>query len=150
MQPITANNESQRFVTLGLDTDGSVFAAWIDKRNRVPAQQEGRKYEGAGLFFACLSALLSLVIGNSELNGRTFRAGGYVGEWIADMCSAYLNRPGAIIVVLTLLTVPTMRLRKALTQVRSSPPPTPLVTAASTARHQKYCQPSSTRNAGIR
>jgi len=60
---------------------------------------------GAGVFFACLSALLSLVIGNSELNGRTFRAGGYVGEWIADMCSAYLNRPGAIIVVLTLLTL---------------------------------------------
>ena len=52
LQPITANNESQRFVTLGLDTDGSVFAAWIDKRNRVPAQQEGKKYEGAGLFFA--------------------------------------------------------------------------------------------------
>ena len=47
-----ASNESQRFATLGLDADGSVFAAWIDKRNRVPAQQEGRKYEGAGLFFA--------------------------------------------------------------------------------------------------
>ena len=52
LQPITANNESQRFAALGLDADGSVFAAWIDKRNRVPAQQEGRKYEGAGLFFA--------------------------------------------------------------------------------------------------
>jgi hypothetical protein len=52
LQPITADNESQRFAALGLDADGSVFAAWIDKRNRVPAQQEGRKYEGAGLFFA--------------------------------------------------------------------------------------------------
>ena len=52
LQPITASNESQRFAALGLDADGSVFAAWIDKRNRVPAQQEGRKYEGAGLFFA--------------------------------------------------------------------------------------------------
>jgi hypothetical protein len=51
-KPITSNNESQRFVALGLDADGSVFAAWIDKRNRVPAKQEGRKYEGAGLFFA--------------------------------------------------------------------------------------------------
>ena len=47
-RPITSNNESQRFEALGLDTDGSVFAAWIDKRNRVPAKQEGRKYEGAG------------------------------------------------------------------------------------------------------
>lgn len=51
-RPITSNKESQRFVALGLDTDGSVFAAWIDKRNRVPAKEEGRKYEGAGLFFA--------------------------------------------------------------------------------------------------
>ena len=40
LQPITSSNESQRFVALGLDADGSVFAAWIDKRNRVPAQQE--------------------------------------------------------------------------------------------------------------
>jgi hypothetical protein len=51
-KPITSNNESQRFVTLGLDADGSVFAAWLDKRNRVPAKQEGRKYDGAGLFFS--------------------------------------------------------------------------------------------------
>ncbi|OCK56815.1 exo-alpha-sialidase [Bradyrhizobium sp. LMTR 3] len=51
-QPITSSNESQRFVTLGLDADGSVFAAWIDKRNRAPAREAGRKYEGAGLFFA--------------------------------------------------------------------------------------------------
>jgi S-DNA-T family DNA segregation ATPase FtsK/SpoIIIE len=57
---------------------------------------------GAGLFFGCLSALLALIVGRTELNGRTFRAGGYVGEWIADMFTAYLNRPGAIIVVLTL------------------------------------------------
>ena len=38
LQPITSNNESQRFAALGLDADGSVFAAWIDKRNRVPAK----------------------------------------------------------------------------------------------------------------
>ena len=52
MRPITASNESQRFEALGLDADGSVFAAWLDKRNRVPAQQRGQKYDGAGLFFA--------------------------------------------------------------------------------------------------
>ena len=51
-RPITSNNESQRFEALGLDADGSVFAAWLDKRNRVPAKQEGKKYDGAGLFFA--------------------------------------------------------------------------------------------------
>ncbi|SIO52708.1 hypothetical protein SAMN05443247_07315 [Bradyrhizobium erythrophlei] len=52
LRPITSSNESQRFEALGLDPDGSVFAAWLDKRNRVPAEQSGQKYDGAGLFFA--------------------------------------------------------------------------------------------------
>jgi hypothetical protein len=52
LQPITANNESQRFEAIGLKPDGSLFAAWLDKRNRVPAQKSGNKYDGAGLFFA--------------------------------------------------------------------------------------------------
>ncbi|WP_439926206.1 sialidase family protein [Nitrobacter sp. JJSN] len=52
LRPITSNNESQRFEALGFDSDGSVFAAWLDKRNRVPVQLRGDKYEGAGLFFA--------------------------------------------------------------------------------------------------
>jgi hypothetical protein len=51
-RPITSSNESQRFEAVGLDADGSVFAAWLDKRNRVPAKQSGQKYDGAGLFFA--------------------------------------------------------------------------------------------------
>jgi hypothetical protein len=52
LKPITPNNESQRFEALALDSDGSIFAAWLDKRNRVPVQQSGQKYDGAGLFFA--------------------------------------------------------------------------------------------------
>jgi hypothetical protein len=51
-RPITSSNESQRFEALGLDADGTVFAAWLDKRNRVAAKQRGQSYEGAGLFFA--------------------------------------------------------------------------------------------------
>jgi hypothetical protein len=50
--PITANTESQRFQALALDADGSLFAAWLDKRNRVPAAAHGEKYVGAGLAFA--------------------------------------------------------------------------------------------------
>lgn len=52
LQPITANDESQRFEAIGLGPDGNLFAAWLDKRDRVPAQQSGKKYDGAGLFFA--------------------------------------------------------------------------------------------------
>lgn len=51
-RPITANKESQRFEAIGIDPSGTVFVAWLDKRNRVPAQQTGQKYDGAGLFFA--------------------------------------------------------------------------------------------------
>jgi len=29
-----------------------VFAAWLDKRNRVPAKEAGKSYDGAALFFA--------------------------------------------------------------------------------------------------
>ena len=49
LQPITANNESQRFAALGLDADGSVFAAWIDKRNRVPASRRARNTRAQGV-----------------------------------------------------------------------------------------------------
>jgi len=51
-RPITDNTESQRFEAVAFDPDGNVFAAWLDKRNRASVQQAGKKYDGAGLFFA--------------------------------------------------------------------------------------------------
>jgi hypothetical protein len=51
-QAITENTESQRFEALAFDAKGRLFAAWLDKRNRVPVQQTGNKYDGAALFFA--------------------------------------------------------------------------------------------------
>ncbi len=51
-RPITQNTESQRFEALGFDADGTLFAAWLDKRNRVPIERAGKKYNGAALFFA--------------------------------------------------------------------------------------------------
>ncbi len=38
------------------------------------------KSVGATLFVGCLAALFSLVLGNAEIGGRTFRAGGYIGR----------------------------------------------------------------------
>jgi S-DNA-T family DNA segregation ATPase FtsK/SpoIIIE len=60
---------------------------------------------GMGLFVGCLAALLSLVLGNADIAGRTIRAGGYTGEWIGGASTAYLNRPGSIIVIVTLLVL---------------------------------------------
>jgi hypothetical protein len=51
-RPVTDNTESQRFEALAFDPKGALFAAWLDKRNRVPAKAAGKKYEGAALFFA--------------------------------------------------------------------------------------------------
>jgi hypothetical protein len=51
-RPITDNTESQRFEALAFDPEGTLFAAWLDKRNRVPVQQAGKKYDGAALVFA--------------------------------------------------------------------------------------------------
>jgi hypothetical protein len=50
--PITANTESQCFEGLALDADGALFAAWLDKRNRVPAKARNETYVGAALAFA--------------------------------------------------------------------------------------------------
>ena len=50
--PITANQESQRFEAIALDSSGSLFAAWLDKRNRVPAKARNETYVGAALAFA--------------------------------------------------------------------------------------------------
>lgn len=52
VKPITSDKTSQRFAALALDTDGSVFAVWLDKRNRAPAKKKGESYDGAALFFA--------------------------------------------------------------------------------------------------
>ena len=52
VKPITDVQESQRFVDMAFDADGSLFAAWLDKRDRVPAKAKGETYPGAGLAFA--------------------------------------------------------------------------------------------------
>lgn len=52
--PITDVQESQRFEALAIDADGSIFAAWLDKRPRIEARARGEKYPGAALAFAWL------------------------------------------------------------------------------------------------
>src|SRR5688572_12011731 len=61
------------------------------------------KIIGAGLLFGCTSSLLSLAFGSVDVAGKPFRAGGYLGEWLALSMAEYLSRIGSIIVILTLL-----------------------------------------------
>jgi hypothetical protein len=50
--PITSDDTSQRFQAVAIDTDGKVFAAWLDKRNAAPALAAGKPYAGAALAYA--------------------------------------------------------------------------------------------------
>jgi S-DNA-T family DNA segregation ATPase FtsK/SpoIIIE len=61
------------------------------------------KLVGALLLLACVSAFLSLAFGTLDVSGKEFKAGGYAGQWLAASLSAYLNRTGSIIFILTLL-----------------------------------------------
>src|SRR5688572_23640499 len=61
------------------------------------------KLVGLGLLFGCVSSLLSLAFGSVDVAGKPFRAGGYLGQWLASWMAEYLNRTGSIIVILTLL-----------------------------------------------
>ena len=61
------------------------------------------KLIGLALTVGCAASFLSLAFGAFDPAARTFRAGGYLGGWLADLSAGYLNRTGSIIVILTLL-----------------------------------------------
>ncbi|MGY4479437.1 sialidase family protein [Bradyrhizobium sp. USDA 3364] len=84
LKPVTANNESQRFEAIGFDPAGAAFAVWLDKRNRVPAQQRGEKYDGAGLFFA-----------SSKDGGATYSDARLVADNTCECCRLALAFDGA-------------------------------------------------------
>jgi DNA segregation ATPase FtsK/SpoIIIE, S-DNA-T family len=61
------------------------------------------KIIGAALLLGCVSSFLSLAFDARDAAAREIRAGGYLGQWLAASLEEYLNRTGAIILILTLL-----------------------------------------------
>ena len=61
------------------------------------------KLIGAALLFGCVSSFLSLAFTMPNASRKGFRAGGYLGDQLATLLAAYLNRTGSIILILTLL-----------------------------------------------
>jgi S-DNA-T family DNA segregation ATPase FtsK/SpoIIIE len=61
------------------------------------------KISGGILLFGCVTSFLSLAFGVVDVGGKPFRAGGYLGDWLAAELAEYFNRTGSIIVILTLL-----------------------------------------------
>jgi S-DNA-T family DNA segregation ATPase FtsK/SpoIIIE len=70
-----------------------------------PPDAKYTKLTGVALFFACACAFLSLVLGSTEIAGRTFHAGGSAGLWLGGWMASYLNRAGSVIVLLTLMAL---------------------------------------------
>jgi S-DNA-T family DNA segregation ATPase FtsK/SpoIIIE len=68
-----------------------------------PMDARYTKAIGAGLLIGCLSSFLALAFEPSVEGGREFRPGGYLGEALAAVLSAYLNTTGSVILILTLL-----------------------------------------------
>ncbi len=66
------------------------------------------KVFGMTLFFACATSFLSLIFGSTEVAGKTFYAGGSLGNWLGSILSEYFNRTGSIIILLTLIALSTV------------------------------------------
>ncbi|MEO6223503.1 MAG: DNA translocase FtsK 4TM domain-containing protein, partial [Vicinamibacterales bacterium] len=63
------------------------------------------KLIGGGLVFLSTAALLSLAFSVLDVTGRPFAAGGVVGQVLADVLTAYLNRTGAAILLITVVVL---------------------------------------------
>jgi S-DNA-T family DNA segregation ATPase FtsK/SpoIIIE len=61
------------------------------------------KAAGALLVFGCAASLLALAFDTLAIGGKTFRAGGYLGEWLATTLAEYLNRTGSVIFIVAAL-----------------------------------------------
>jgi DNA segregation ATPase FtsK/SpoIIIE, S-DNA-T family len=60
---------------------------------------------GLLMLLGCLSSLLNLALGAVTMSGRQIRTGGYVGEFLSAQLLEYFNRPGSVILILTLLVL---------------------------------------------
>ena len=65
----------------------------------------GTKILGAVLLFGCVSAMLALAFHALPVAGKAFPAGGWLGGWLAGLLADYLNRTGAIILILAVFTL---------------------------------------------
>jgi len=83
-RPITDDGSSQRFVTLNVDPDGTLFAAWIDKRHVVAARAAGTDFAGA-----------SLAVARSHDGGARFDVARIAKDNICECCRLAVAPAGA-------------------------------------------------------
>jgi hypothetical protein len=77
--PITVNDNldpiTHRFETLGINTRGQIFLAWLDKRDAVEAKRKGEQYTGIALYSAM-----------SDDEGKSFHANTKVADHTCECC----------------------------------------------------------------
>lgn len=77
--PVTVNDDSQiishRFEAMGVNDQGQVTLAWLDKRDLAAAQKEGRPYTGAAVYYAV-----------SGDNGASFRPNLKLADHSCECC----------------------------------------------------------------
>lgn len=82
--PVTVNDHravaGHRFDALSVDRHGRVALAWLDQRDRLAAEQQGRKYIGAALYYAV-----------SEDGGASFGANRRLAEHSCECCRIGLD-----------------------------------------------------------
>jgi S-DNA-T family DNA segregation ATPase FtsK/SpoIIIE len=61
------------------------------------------KVTGTLLLFACSSAFMAVTLGSLELGPRSFRAGGYIGEWLGGWMADVLSRTGSVILLMAIM-----------------------------------------------
>jgi len=83
-RPLNANPAGKRFLSLALDPDSTVFAAWVDKRDLATAKAAGRDYAGAAVFAAW-----------STDGGATFGEPITIREHTCECCRVAVDFAGA-------------------------------------------------------
>lgn len=83
-EPITVNDNlditGHRFDALGVNEEGDVYLAWLDKRDRLKAEQAGGKYRGAALYVA-----------RSDNGGESFQPNRKVLDHSCECCRVAID-----------------------------------------------------------
>lgn len=82
--PLTVNDNmeiiSHRFDALGVDRQGRIHLAWLDKRDLAAAEKKGEKYQGNGVYYAL-----------SSDGGKTFSANRKLADHSCECCRVALD-----------------------------------------------------------
>lgn len=83
-EPVIVNNNrditGHRFDALGVNKQGDIYIAWLDKRDRLKASKKGNKYHGAAVYFSW-----------SDDGGKTFKADKKIIDHSCECCRVIID-----------------------------------------------------------